>query len=160
MSLEGTMYFWKIESLKEDIIQGNLTEKNKFYYALIYIAISVISFELIAYTPVENPNTWDTINSVGNILIAILGTVVVFKCNGGSSGNDFLGKYFSIGFVVSIRSIPILLLMLIALIFYYEITFTQNPELASTPADIFPFLLWYILVFWRICRHVSAIKNS
>ncbi|MGI9283659.1 MAG: hypothetical protein ACR2PX_29135 [Endozoicomonas sp.] len=45
------MYFWKIESLKDDIRNHRFTEKDRFIYALISVAVSVMAIELMYYAP-------------------------------------------------------------------------------------------------------------
>ncbi|WP_062260443.1 hypothetical protein [Endozoicomonas arenosclerae] len=58
------MYFWKIESLKDDIRNQKFTEKGRFIYALISVAVSVAGLELMTRIPLDNPNIWDTLDSL------------------------------------------------------------------------------------------------
>lgn len=153
------MYFWKIENLKEDIKNNNFTEKDRFIYVFIYIVLGAITMEIMAILPDSTLNIWDYIMSVGSIFLVITGTIFAFKANGGGSGTDFLGRYFSISFVVGIRFFVLLLPMFIALIIYYEYTFSENEEVLSTAGDILPFLLWYALMYWRIVKHIGDVKN-
>jgi len=154
------MYFWKIKQLKEDIKTGRFTEKDRFVYAFIYIVLCAAGIEAMSYLPIENPNVWDTLNSVGNILIPFIGTIFAYRANGGGEGSDFLGRFFSINFVVGIRFIALLIPMFLALVFYYEYAFPGEEEIVSSPTDILPFQLWFALLYWRTCRHISDVKNS
>lgn len=154
------MYFWKIEKLKEDIKNNRFNEKDRFLYGTINVVLWAVGMEVMARLPIESPNIWDTINSLGNIIIPLVGTILVYKANGGANGKDFLGRYVSIGFVVSIRFLVILVPMLISLILYYIYAFPGQEEIASNPVEVLSFQLWYAFLFWRIHKHVGDVKNS
>jgi hypothetical protein len=154
------MYFWNVERLKEDIKADNFKEKDRFDYAFIYIALSAIGMEATTYMPVESPNVWDSVRSIGNIIIAIMGTFFAYKANGGYSGTDFLGRFFSISFVVVIRFIALLIPMFIALFAYYMYVFPEDQDIVSMPVDVIPFQVWLIFLYICICKHISDVKNS
>ncbi len=154
------MYFWKIEDLKRDIKEKQLTEKDRFIYALIFVVFSAIGMELVALMPMENGNIWYILFSVSSVLIVALGTVFVFKANGGSAGTDFLGKYFSISFVVNIRFLVILIPMFIGLMLYYFYVFPENEEMSNTFLGTVPFIIWHAAIYWRVFNHIRDVKNS
>lgn len=113
------MYFWNIKGLKKDISEHRLSEAHIFYYILFYIGLSAASLELVGYFPAEDSNSWDYIQSGLNILIAIAGTIAVYRANGGAAGSRFAEKYFSIGLVVLIRFLPIFIPILVAIFAYH-----------------------------------------
>ncbi|WP_221799301.1 hypothetical protein [Oceanobacter mangrovi] len=154
------MYFWKIEELKEDIRASDFRENDRFIYAFLYLGLSAIGMEVMMYMPVENPNIWDLVDSIGNIIIPIAGTFFAYKANGGANGSDFLGRFFSINFVVAIRFIALLIPMSIALVAYYMYTFPGDQYIVSTPADTIPFQIWLAFLYVRTCKHISDVKNS
>lgn len=153
------MYFWKINELKNDITTGNFGEKDRFIYAFICIALGSLGMEAMMCMPVENPNIWDIIGSIGNIVIPVAGTFFAYKINGANKGTDFLGRFFSISFVVSIRFLVLLLPIFVVLLFYYIKTFPEE-EIVSTPIDVIPFQLWLIFLYVRVCKHIGDIKSS
>lgn len=153
------MYFWKIEALKQDIKSNHFYEKDRFSYAFIFIALSVIGMEAMMYAPIEDPNFWDTINSASNIVIPIVGTLWAFKANGGAKGVDFLGRFFSISFVVTIRFLSLFIPMFLLLIAYYINAFPEDEAIVSTPWDTIPFIIWFALLYFRICHHIAELKN-
>ena len=150
------MYFWKIESLKKDIKENKLTEKDKFIYLFISIILSTIGMELMTFMPLESNNIWDFIESVSNIFIVALGTLFAFKANGGTTGTDFLGKYFSISLVISIRFWMILIAIFIGLILFDFYTL----EIETTFLETTLYLLWFIAMYWRIFKHIKDVKDS
>lgn len=101
------MYFWNIEKLKEDIRADRTTEKDRFIYALTYLGLGAIGVEFLTHAPTElrGEGGWDIVVSASNVLIIILGTILVFKANGPNDRIDFLGRYWSIEFVVNVRLI-------------------------------------------------------
>ncbi len=153
------MYFWNIEALKNDIRADNFSEKERFIYFVIYFVFSAIGLELVMYMPIENANLWDYVDSFLNILIVLVGTVFAYKANGSSSGNDFLGKYFSISFVVLIRFLIYLIPLLVSYIIYYEYAYSYEEEVATNYIDVIPFLVWSSLLYWNICRHIEQVNS-
>lgn len=106
------MYYWKVESLKEDIVNGAFTDKQLIPYMVLYVGLYALSMEITGYLPYEHVNNWTYILSVLSVLIPITGTIYAYKCNGGSNGKNFASKYFSIGFVVSVRFLIYLIFFL------------------------------------------------
>ena len=153
------MYFWKIEKLKEDIRTNQLTEKDRFIYTLIYLILGAIAMEVMMLMPLEDGNVWDLINSVTNVLIVTFGTIYAFKANGSNYGSDFLGKYFSIGFVVAIRFLVYAIPLFILLFVYYFYAFGEEEEIPTNYIDVIPFLIWYIAMYWRICVHIKQVNS-
>ncbi len=97
------MYIWNIEGLKKDIKVGRLTEKDRFIYMFLTFIFTSLCFEIALRTPVGSRNIWDTINSLSYFLIPVLGTFLAYRSNGADNGTDFLGRFFSISFVVTVR---------------------------------------------------------
>lgn len=99
------MYFWNIGKLKEDIRSDNLTEKERFFYALVHLSLGAIFLEMVGYSSLASDisNDADVLSSATYILTVIVGTILAFKANGANGGVDFLGRYFSIGFVMDVR---------------------------------------------------------
>jgi hypothetical protein len=154
------MHIWKIDKLKEEIKKGELKEKDRFLYALIYIILGAVGMEAMGLMPIDNGNVWDAINSISNIVVVTLGTIFAFKANGGSKGLDFLGRYFSISFVVAIRFLVILIPVLIVLLAYYSFAITKDPDLSSTAYDTIPFLIWSAALYWRVCVHIADVHKT
>ena len=153
------MYFWKIEKLKEDIRTNQLTEKDRFIYALIYLVLGAIGLEVMMLMPLEDGNIWDLISSIANVLIVALGTLYAFKANGSNGGSDFLGKYFSIGFVVAIRFLAYAIPLFVLLFIYYFYAFGEEEEIPTNYIDVIPYLIWYVAMYWRIYVHIKQVNS-
>lgn len=148
------MYFWKIEKLKESIRENKLTEKQRFIYLILYVVLGAICLEVMAYIPTENPNKWDIVNNILNVLIPSIGTYFSYKSNGADSGNDFIGKYFSICFVLSIRFLVYLVPILILYFLYYFYAYQTEEEIQTNFIDVIPFSIWHAAIYWRLCFHI------
>ena len=147
------MYFWNIEKLKEDIVAERFSEKNRFAYLLIYVVLAAIVMEAFLYIEVENLNIWDVVSSIGNIVITIVGTFFAYEANGAREGKDFLGRYLSIGFVMSIRFLALLVPIMIALIFL-------NDGERTRPLESILLLAWLVFLYVRICKHIGDVESS
>lgn len=153
------MYFWNIENLKKDIAKGQFSEKDRFIYALIYVVLGAILMEGMILMPPEDTNLWDLVNSVGNVLIIFLGTIFAFQANGSSNGTDFLGKYFSIGFVMAIRFLVYAIPLLIFLFVYYFYAYGDKDKIPTNYIDVLPFLFWYGAMYWRMYVHIKQVNS-
>jgi uncharacterized membrane-anchored protein YitT (DUF2179 family) len=152
------MYFWNIENLKKDITEGKLPEKDRFLYMLASLGLIAISMEIMSYNAIEDISYWDAINSIFNVLIILIGTVLSFNANGGSQGVDFLGKYISISFVMSIRFSVYIIPIFIMFYAYYFFEFSgEHPT--TMAVDVIPFLLWSAALYWRIYFHIKQLNS-
>ncbi|HFQ4946496.1 TPA: hypothetical protein ACGUVO_004584 [Vibrio vulnificus] len=154
------MYIWNIEGLKKDIKVGRLTEKDRFIYMFLTSIFTVLGFEFALRMPVEPRNIWDTISSLSSVLIPILGTFLAYRANGADNGTDFLGRFFSISFVVTVRFFALLIPMLVLLSAYYMSVTTENDVLVSSAEDTLPFIAWLGLLYYQVVKHMGAVEHS
>jgi hypothetical protein len=150
------VYFWKIESLKRDLIAGALSERERLHYLLWLGGVTTAAYAI----PLGPPNVWDHAYSVVMVLGFILGTVYLYYCNHGRSGSDFLTRYVSLSWVFGIRftvlvSLPTIVAGLIA----------ESLLLGAVPEDstFFESALSALLevgYFMRLGRHFSEVSSS
>jgi hypothetical protein len=164
------VYFWNINKLKQQLIETGLTEKQLFYYLLIFIAVMIIGLEAPAFEPYES-NFWGKCEAISSIVTTIVGTITAFHVNGGDSGVKFAERYFSIGFVISIRFIIFLIPMIPVAIISYYLTFVLQYGWIEPNVDVmFPdsenvteFVLisiWEILLYVRIVKHIGDVART
>lgn len=153
------MRVWKIERLKEDIKSGSFSEKDRFLYAIICFTTFALVSEASYMLPAEQYQGWDYIFSLMSILITFLGCLFAYKSNGGHKGTDFLGRFLSISFVVTIRFLVLLIPIIVILAVYYAFTFGAHGEIVTTPLEVFLFQGWSIALFWRVCVHIKAVST-
>ena len=148
------MYFWNIEKLKQDIKNGGLSESMQFKYFLIWIILTI--FAELSY--VDSNFSDIKYEFATDLLFTILGTIYLYKCNGGANGKDFLQKYISIGLVVFFRIILYFIafmILLTILLAFSEISDAQYDNLVNY--IITPILL--LVYYWRAGIHIKDVAK-
>ena len=154
------MYFWKIEELKQDIREKNVSEFTIFIYFMIFFIGSYAVYELSYIWPPEEVNNWDIIGSIASIVLGVSATFTMFFLNGGKSGNQFLTKYFSIGFVASIRYFVITIPLLLIPFMFSLAEIDENSDISTTGIETIVLFVWELGLYAYICKHISEVKNS
>lgn len=149
------MYFWKIESLKQEIKSGSFTDKELIPYVALYAGLYAIGIEFAAYMPYEDVTVWTYVLSVLNVAIPVVGTIYAYTCNGGANGENFASKYFSIGFVIGIRFLAYLIPAMSVLFTYWVIVFGEQEQLPTTFVEVMLFSAWYGLLYVRMAKHIG-----
>ena len=159
------MYFWKIESLKKDITDGSFGDKELLPYLVIYVGLSALGAALVGYLPIENINMWDYVNSILYVLVPIVGTIYVYRQNGGGNGENFASKYLAIGFVVTIRfigflsiiSLPIgVVYMFFGVVFdLFGVVPDEEEKNRTTFFGVISSFALHLLFFFRIGKHIG-----
>jgi hypothetical protein len=150
------MYFWKIEQLKKHLLEQELTERQMFYYILLSFSSSGIIGLNSCSEPINE--WWDVLA----LLFPLLGITAAFYANGGSIGNKFAERYFSISFVVSIRfTVLFFLLMLVVMnywLFIYGVD-SEMPEVSDSTVNIVVFT-YGISIYARTFEHIRDIAKT
>lgn len=153
------MYFWKLDQLKRQLTEQGLTEYQMCCYILIDVALSAFAVELMEYLPSGSHNVWTYVESVLNIVIPILGTILIFRANGGVSGIQFAARYFSIGLVVAIRFLVLLIPVMIVMMIYWSFTY-ETDDIPTSLIEVAVFSGWYALLYVYIAKHVRAVAQA
>lgn len=147
------MHFWRIEKLKQAMAERPLSERETLPYLVVYCALS----SAVISIPQEMGNGWDVAGAAWSVLLAVLGTIHIYRQNGGGAGQHFLQRYFAIGWVVAIRWLVIGIGCLAA--FYLPLGLFA-PEVAATRWYDFAFLAALeAAVYWRIGHHVRDLAR-
>ncbi len=111
------MYFWRIEKLKEELRQGQLGQRAAFGYVLIALLASMLppSAASLWIEPSDSSTYGDLLKYGAAMLLAIGGTYIAYRANGGPTGTDFAARYLAVSWVVSIR-ITILFALAVVLV--------------------------------------------
>lgn len=153
------MYLWKIDKLKEELVETGLSQSDLFKYIFIYVFLSAVLLEAIYFIPGEEYSNIDGIQSIANILIIGLATYLCYFANGGKNGTEFAERYFSIGFVVAIRFGALLIPVMIAMGFI----FWSGQDLDDTSTkwyDVAVMTIWSLLLYWRIIYHINQVAKQ
>ncbi len=152
------MYFWNIKALKRDLHADLLGERAKFIYMFITMMSYMVINEIAMNAPsgeIDYDASWHWSYSVAAVLVNVIGLITAFRANGGTHGVDFLGKYFSIAFVVGMRLLPISLVIAFLSIIVSE--GAEDDQVASVMAGG-SYLAIFLLFYWRVCKHIGDIR--
>jgi hypothetical protein len=142
------MYFWNIKQLKTELQKKSLSESDSFKY--LFVTIAAYSIALI---PSYEKNIWDTYSAIIAAIITTTGLYYAYRCNKGKDGTNFLQKYLSLGWVVTIRwSVFVLLPLIIAIVLFLPFTSEQ-----TTAPDMVLMNLAYVGYFWMLGKHMKEV---
>lgn len=140
------MYFWSIEKLKDDLKKQTVTESELFKY----LTVTVVAYLLGFLLPYAN-DIWYKLSVVLMSVITIFGLYYAYRCNGGKNGQNFLEKYISIGWVVSVRwAVFVMLPVMVVYLFIFEAIGYKILTIEG-----FFFDLVYISYFWMLGKHIK-----
>ena len=147
------MYFLRIEELKAKMAVRPLSDRE----VLPYLVVSAALFAVRDPARQHISNIWDISQDLFCIVLAVLGSIYVYRQNGGAAGNHFLQRYFAIGWVVGIRCGVIILLATAAC---YGTLMTVGVKTQDTAwYDLVFLVIATTLVYWRIGHHVRDLAQ-
>ncbi len=151
------MYFWRIEKLKAQIIQKKLSDREVLPYFILSVALMTLMMGGMRHLPITD--VWDDISTVVNAVLVLLGTIYLYRQNNGDNGTDFLHRYFTIGWVVSIRwFVFYFALMVLAGIVLAFLGVTEGSPLWS-PIVFGMNTVALLMFYWRIGHHIKDVAQ-
>jgi hypothetical protein len=147
------MYFWRIEKLKTKMAARPLSDREVLPYLVVFVAL----FSAVAYSPLPPQNVWDSLGAVWSVLLAAVGTIYIYRQNGGAGGQYFLQRYFAVGWVVSIRLFVVFILATLA--FYGTLTAMGADTESTHWYDFLFFAFMEAVIYWRIGHHVRDLAR-
>ena len=155
------MYWWNIKELKKTLATTGLSQKSCFLYALIMSVLYAVMWDISIYLNFsETVSIWTYIESLGTLVITVVGFYAFYKANGGNEGKALLERNMSIGFVVLIRTLPLLLALMIALAVYYWNIEEEEVSASDTAVDTATILFYEAFIFYRMVVHVRDVANT
>ena len=161
------MYLWKIEKLKQVLAKRPLSQDEALKYLIYWFIVTwIASFWGAAATGIDlSEPKW--LHFSASLTVFISEVVACYKLNGGKNGDDFLGRYFSVKLLTSIRLF--FFALLIAVLIFTPLCWDFRGDLTQCFIDIplygkaFKYLgvLYYFLLRpLRIILHVKSINRS
>jgi len=125
---------------------------------LKYLVATVGVFAL-GFLPYEATNSLDYYFVLINIALFVFGTVFCFHANGGGTGAEFLRKYLSISWLLTIKFVAILFPAGV-LFFYVTKDFGIPVSSETTLIDVYLFTLISFFYYWRIGHHLRSLNQK
>lgn len=141
------MYFWNIEKLKQQLAQGPLSERETLSYLL--------AFSIVITLSMWGNGEWVWWQALLEVVLAVAGTLYVYRRNGGDGGEHFLQRYMTVGWVVGIRyTVPFMLL----LIGGFAVAAVAG-VLEQIDEWVYALIttLFSLLLYWRIGHHIGDV---
>jgi hypothetical protein len=146
------VYFWRIEALKRRLIAAPLNDREALPYLVAYGALMSV---VIAFPPAF-PNGWDTLQGLIGMLASIVGTIWVYRRNGGQTGSEMLQRYFALSWVLTLRFLP-----LMAVLFMSAALTIPGFDIERTgPAAVAMNLGVIVLFYQRLGAHVRQVSQA
>ncbi len=73
------------------------------YVVLLAVAAAVAGFPAAGLLGWDEPNAWDRIQSALELVMAVAGTLILYRANGGAEGRDFIHRWVVLGWVAAVR---------------------------------------------------------
>jgi hypothetical protein len=148
------MYFWRIEELKAQMATRPLSTREELPYLVAWAALTSIAMTL---QYVWEANLWDYLGGVWSVVLAVIGTIYIYQCNGGADGQFFLQRYFAIGWVVSLRWLVVLLIL--AAIYIPVLDFLNVLQDETTWHESLILAIFETIILLRIGHHVRDVAT-
>ncbi|MEQ1890439.1 MAG: hypothetical protein ABL951_14860 [Alphaproteobacteria bacterium] len=155
------MNFIKDRELALRFKNNAVPSQERLLYLLIFsvIGVTFMSSVYAAYTHSTKPGTWDIYADIAMLVMTVLGILVCYRTNKAGDDKEFIERYTSIGFPVTVRTLFILVpasvlcFVILALVMGGEIS-DQNP--------VFNFLFvmaYSFYYFWRLNSSIRIAAN-
>lgn len=149
------MYFWNIDALKRDFLQGRFSQTQAFYYLVVMLVLFTLPIAIVG----DNTTVWDKAMFWVDLAFVVFGTTVVYKSNGGRDGREFLERYVSLSWVLFVRLFPFfILIFLVAVIFETALVGDVSYEL--TGYTFAAGLLVNVIFYWRLSHHMGDLSQA
>ena len=97
------MFFWNIEKLLKKLSSQKLTQKELFFYFFGFTFLETIVSNPFLSEDSYVSSIFEWFDWGTFLLCSLISLGICFISNGGNQGNDFIERYISIQFVMTIR---------------------------------------------------------
>jgi len=118
------MYFWKIDSLSQDLKNGSLPQSERFKYLLANVIVYAVIIELSTLFA-EPIIALDIFQSIFIVAITVAGTIYCYVVNSHGDNQEFIDRFICIGWVVTVR---VIVLFIVAFSLYLFIGYAVGGE--------------------------------
>jgi hypothetical protein len=140
------------QPLIESFRNGTCEESEVGVYFMAYMIFMAVMW---IFTFGE-PNPWDISAGVASVIITIFGVLHLKKQNSDSFGNQFLAKYFCLGWVITIR---MLLLAIPALVVLFALASIVGGDDAFAPMGALCTIAFETLFYWWLGLLIAQTNN-
>ncbi len=145
------MYIWRIEQLKDRMLANPLNDREALPYLVAFVGLTAA----VSFFPGERLNTWDHLGTGFGLILAVVGTIWIYRQNGGAEGRFLLQRYLAIGWVVGIRWM--VALRAVGICFFAMLAALGFVSEGTTWYDTLFIAAAELVLYWRIGSHVRNV---
>jgi hypothetical protein len=163
------VYLWNVKAVKRDLIAGALSEAQLFGYFLAVLMFETALWEGLALLPSETaPGLWDYLGLAGGLALTLGGTLLAYRMNGAAGGRNFLGRYFSLMWVLSVRFLVGVIPLMVAAVLLLLAVGGGFSDPEGTEEDVTD-IIWAVVVatwmvtalfYWRLAVHMREVARG
>jgi len=151
------MYWVRLHRLKNELIEGRVSEHQAFPYFLAVLIVDAILINSSLAFPGGDftPDVISLAQIIIPVAIIVIATLLLYHTNGSTEGRSFFVRYFSLVWVVGIRFMPFAAAILGA--WFYFVFFEAGEYEPGWQA----IALWssiYGLYYWRVWVHFRDVR--
>jgi hypothetical protein len=123
------MIWFDIDKLERDLRNGNVSDRQVFYYLLA----TMVLFSITAYAPATDyKREWLLyVEMLAAVAITVIGILKTFEINSAGDKADYFRRFLALSFVNTIRLILFSAIPLIGVAFFLTETMESNHNLAD-----------------------------
>jgi len=151
------MFFWKTKKLRNELITGSVSEKEKMKYLLATMTLYAVSGQLGGS---DISGGYFLAETLSIIFVTIIGILVCFDANSQGDGKDFIERFICISWPIAIKitTLTMIFLVLILLLLGIDIDFSETSK--GSVIEIFILIMFEVIYFWRIKVHLAFIAKG
>lgn len=147
------MQILSAQPLIEKFRNGKFEESEVGPYFIAYMIFMAVMW-VFAF---GEPNPWDIAAGVASVVITIFGVLHLKRQNADSFGNQFLAKYFSLGWVTTVR---MLLLAIPSLVVLFAFASIVGGDDALAPMGALFTIAFEVLFYWWLGLLIAQANNQ
>jgi len=148
-------YIWDIETLKKWMVNGWLTQKNKYIFFLL-LSCTTILFTSPSESYMSLPFFWIFLRKYTPVILLGITIMAAYIINGREKGKDFIARFVIIDWIISMR---ICIFLTIPMLIVYYFLYKHLPYHLWLKTRIVIGLLIEIFAYWRICYNIRDIRR-
>lgn len=147
---------WDTSHVKTMLRTCSLSEGGVFAYFLAIMTFDWLQFTVIRTSPSPGISNWALVDAWFTFLLTIAGLGYLFICNGGTSGRDFLYRYFPLSVVVGWKFVAAMFLAL----WLFDAVFPNASHAQAGWCSAAILAVINMLMLFRIGRHIKAVAHA
>jgi hypothetical protein len=148
------MYFWKVNSLVEDLKEGRVSQRQKMYYYLANTLFYLILFDINGLMAAK-PNIFTTLNILLGLFLTVGGILLCYEANSQGDDKEFVDRITCLSWPINMR----MLVVLMPVYFAYGLFLAgTSGQTATGIVDVF--IMGFYSVYFYKWLHSCLLKIS